>query len=197
MMFSDASIADALAAGDVQITPTVDPSHVRPVGIRLHLDENILVPDPSEEVLDLSGAAPVDYRQVRLTDNGFVLQPRQFVLGSTVEAIQVRPDLVCHLDGRSTLARLGLMVHCTAGVIDNNNDEPRTIVLELFNFNVRPLLLKPGLPIAMLTISQLSVPIRQANATQYAGQRGVVSPDLAFHADGRHLREGMNLPRGT
>jgi dCTP deaminase len=191
MMLSDGAIHAAILSGDVRISPEVPPEHIRPVGIRLHLGTDILVPVPSTYEIDPMGTDVPEYEPHDLRGDGFRLESRTFVLGSTREAIQVVPSLVCRLDGRSTLARLGLMIHSTSSVIDNNTDDQRVIVLELYNLGASPLRLRAGLPIGMLTFFRLAEAISQPSASQYAGQSGVKVPDLDFHRTGNHLLEGL------
>jgi dCTP deaminase len=191
MILSDIAIIRALDAGEIVVQPAIGPEHVRPAGIRLHLGPDLLVPEEGPDVDIMAGESP-RFSRATLDGDGYVLAPKTFILGSSQESVQVSQGLICHLDGRSTLARLGLMIHCTAGVIDHNNDESRSIVLEMYNFGRVGLRLRQGMPIGMLTFEQLSEPIRQANGAQYSGQSGVWAPDLNFHASGRHLAEGFH-----
>jgi dCTP deaminase len=193
MILSDIAIIRALETGEIVVQPPLRPEHVRPTGIRLHLGPGLLIPEEGPAVDIMAGETP-RFRRVTLDGDGYVLEPKSFVLGSSQEMVQVSPALICHLDGRSTLARLGLMIHCTAGVIDNNNDQGRTIVLEMYNFGRVGLRLREGMPIGMLTFEKLTDPIMQQNGTPYSGQSGVWAPDLNFHASGRHLAEGFRLP---
>jgi dCTP deaminase len=192
MILSDVAIIRALDSGEIVVQPPIGPEHVRPVGIRLHLGPDLLIPEDGPDVDIMAGETP-RFGRATLDGDGYVLGPKAFVLGSSQEMVQVSPALICHLDGRSTLARLGLMIHCTAGVIDNNNDEARSIVLEMYNFSRVGLRLRKGMPIGMLTFEKLTDPIIQQNGTPYSGQSGVWAPDLNFHASGRHLAEGFRL----
>ncbi|MDR3643152.1 MAG: dCTP deaminase [Candidatus Doudnabacteria bacterium] len=177
MVLSDKSINEYLASGKIIIEPAVTPNDVRPVGIRLHLGEGLLLPK-SGQTVDLSKEQPVDYDSITMGTDGFVLKPSGFILGTTLELIKVPRNIVCFLDGRSTLARLGLMIHVTAMVADGNFEEPGSIVLEIKNLSPMNLILKPNLPIGMLLFNQIDQEIAQDVQFQYKGQKGVLPPDL-------------------
>lgn len=177
MILSDVTIAEFLKKGKIVVLPEFDQKDIRPAGIRLHLGSGLLVPEKGQ-VIDLAGSGEVSYKEIEIEKNGYELKPDEFVLGSTFERFQVPRDIVCHVDGRSTVARVGLSIHCTSQVIDGNFDEPRTIVLEMKNIGPSTLLLRPRFAIAMLTFSQLTAPIAQKSQEQYRGQRGVRAPNL-------------------
>jgi histidine triad (HIT) family protein len=182
MILSDYSIKRQLASGAIQVIPPVEDEQIRPTGIRVHLGEAVLVPRPNL-VVDLRESRSPKFERVELGEGGFVLLPGGFVLGSTRETVRVEPNLVCHLDGRSTLARLGLFVHCGSSVVDNNNGSGRSVVLELMNGGPFPLRLHAGIAIGLLTFTTLAESIEQPDQQQYDGQLSVTPPDLAFHAN--------------
>ena len=177
MILSDASIRELIDSGKIVILPEFDTRNIRPVGIRLHLGKDLLIPQPGQTI-DPGEAGEMRYDTVEIGDGGFILKPDQFVLGTTYEKFQVPRDIVCHIDGRSTVARLGLSIHCTSGIIDGNFNEPRTVVLEIKNIGPTNLVLKNKLAIAMLTFTNLSTPILQETQDQYRGQEGVIAPNL-------------------
>ena len=177
MILSDVTIKELIGSGHITILPDFDFGDLRPVGIRLHLGKDILIPEP-DQTIDLSGNLEVKYQQVTMGEEGYLLKPGEFILGSTHEKFQVPRNIVCHIDGRSTTARLGLSIHCTATIVDGNFDELRSVVLEMKNIGPSNLLLKPELPIAMLTFAGLSSEIAQNSQEQYRGQEGVVAPNL-------------------
>ena len=113
-----------------------------------------------------------------MQDEGFILHPGQFVLGTTYEKFQVPRDIVCHVEGRSTVARIGLAVHCTSGIIDGNYEEARTIVLEMKNVGPFEIVLRYKAALALLTFSQLTTEIEQGSQKQYQGQEGVMAPNF-------------------
>src|SRR6185312_4890499 len=166
MMFSDATIKKLLASGQISVLPSFDMKDIRPAGIRLHLGSKLLIPK-KDQTTELSGGE-VSYDEVEFS-RGYTLRPDEFVLGTTYERFQVPRSVVCHIDGRSTVARLGLSIHCTSAVIDGNYDEPRSVVLEIKNIGPMNIILKPSDAVAMLTFTQLSEPIEQASQVQYRG----------------------------
>jgi deoxycytidine triphosphate deaminase len=82
------------------------------------------------------------------------------------------------VDGRSTVARIGLSIHCTSGTIDGNFEEARTIVLEMKNQGPFDIVLRHRTALAMLSFHQLTTDIEQSTQKQYQGQDGVVAPNL-------------------
>src|SRR5678816_4251890 len=101
----------------ILIEPDFDKKNIRPVGIRIHLAKHLLLPEPNQ-VVSLALAQELKYKEIDLTTEDFLLEPGQFVLGASYEAIQTPPNVLAILDGRSTVARLGLTTHITASVID-------------------------------------------------------------------------------
>lgn len=177
MILSDISIKKLIESRQIIVLPEFNLKDIRPVGIRLHLGKYLLIPR-SEQTVDISAGENPLYDKVEIGESGYILKPNEFVLGTSYEKFQVPRDIVCHIDGRSTIARLGLALHCTSSVIDGNFDEPRTVVFEIKNIGPMDLVIKPKLAIAMLTFSKLSEPIEQKSQEQYRGQDGVVAPNL-------------------
>jgi dCTP deaminase len=177
MILSDQTIKEYLSSGKIIVVPEVLIADIRPVGIRLHLGSDLLVPKPNQ-IVDLSQAQKVEYDPIKMQEVGYTLKPNEFILGTTKELIKVPRNIVCFLDGRSTFARLGLTIHVTAMVADGNFEEPGSIVLEMKNLSPMNLLLKPNLPIGMLLFNQIDREIAQGVQFQYKGQKGVLPPDL-------------------
>ncbi|UAK34092.1 hypothetical protein K8O92_09445 [Nocardia asteroides] len=183
MILSRPTIINYIYNGRISMRPSFDAAQVRPFGIRVHLGADILRPVAMD--VDLSVETEIDnlYRRESILDKGLVLAPGEFALGATIESFMVDPELACRLDGRSTLARLGLMVHCTAETIDNNNSEHRAVVLELKNISAFTVKIPYGYGVGMLTFIQASEPVDPADEqTQYAGQLDVMGPNLKFPA---------------
>jgi dCTP deaminase len=130
------------------------------------------------QTVDLNADENIRFDRLSISDEGFILRPGQFVLGSTYEKFQVPRDIVCHVEGRSTVARVGLAVHCTSGIIDGNFEEARTIVLEMKNQGPFDIVLRYRAALAMLSFSQLTTEIEQSSQKQYQGQDGVVAPNF-------------------
>ena len=118
------------------------------------------------------------YDKINISDEGYILKPGEFVLGTTYESIQLPKNLVGKLDGRSTIARLGILIHCSSDTIDGNHEQPRSIVLEIKNIGNFNIVLKQRTPMAMFVFSTLSGEIQQKSQTQYENQTGVQPPNL-------------------
>ena len=103
-------------------------------------------------------------------DEPFILHPGEFVLGSTLERVAIPDDLVARLEGKSSLGRLGLLIHSTAGYIDPGWDGH--ITLELSNVARLPITIYAGMRIGQLSFQQLTTPVDQPYQGKYQGQRG-------------------------
>mgnify|MGYP003377136521 CR=1 FL=1 len=106
-------------------------------------------------------------------DEPFILHPGEFVLGSTLERVAIPDDLVARLEGKSSLGRLGLLIHSTAGYVDPGWDGQ--ITLELSNVARLPITIYPGMPIGQLSFLQLTTPVDAPYAGKYLGQAGPVA----------------------
>ena len=177
MIFSDRTIKDFLDKGAIRIFPDFDPANIRPAGVRFHLGNELLIPQQGQKV-DLDGNEDAVFTRMAISNEGFILHPNEFVLGSTYEKFQVPRNVVCHLDGRSTVARIGLAIHCTSGIIDGNFEEARTIVLEMKNQGPFDIVLRYKMAVAMLSFNQLTTEIEQSAQKQYQGQDGAIPPNL-------------------
>lgn len=177
MFLSDVDIRRALKADSIAISPAVRSEDIRPAGIRVHLADTIAVPKPCEgEIVDFSNMDGLDYGMVELGSEGYVLRKREFILASTRENIRTSPGILAQLDGRSTLARVGVMVHCGSMVIDNVHDEARAITLEIANLGPYDVRLRTGDGVGMLFFSYLQTPVKQPANAQYRGQVRVTPP---------------------
>ena len=166
----------------ISIRPQFDERQLRPVGLRIHLGETILRPD-ANQVVDLSKEEPITpaFKRIDIRSSPLVLHPGEFVLGSSVESIKLHTTLGCRLDGRSTLARLGLMVHCTSEIIDSIHQAHRCIVLEIKNVGPFQVRIPHLYPIGMIVFEKLTDPVDLAlEQDQYKGQTEVTPPNLAF-----------------
>ena len=155
MILSDRTIREALDAKRISIDP-LDPASVQPSSVDVRLDHRFLVfrnhtrglIDVKEDLTDLT--EPVEASD----DNPFILHPGEFVLGSTLERIALPIDLVARLEGKSSLGRLGLLIHSTAGFIDAGWDGQ--ITLELSNVASLPITLYPGMKVGQVSFMQMT-----------------------------------------
>ncbi|GAA0916370.1 dCTP deaminase [Virgisporangium aurantiacum] len=176
MLLSDRDLIDELKAGTLLLEP-FDPALVQPSSIDVRLDRFFRVfnnhlythIDPAEQQDDLTAMVEVGDGQ------SFVLHPGEFVLASTLEVITLGDQLAGRLEGKSSLGRLGLLTHSTAGFIDPGFSGH--VTLELSNVANLPIRLWPGMKIGQLCIFRLSSPAEHPYGTEvygsrYQGQRG-------------------------
>ena len=171
MVLSDRTIREYLASGRLVIDP-YDPSLVQPSSVDIRVSSQfrvfhnnrqpyIDVRRPLEDLTDVV---------VMSGDEPFILHPGEFVLGSTLERVAIPDDLVARLEGKSSLGRLGLLIHSTAGYIDPGWDGQ--ITLELSNVARLPITIYPGMPIGQISFLTLTTPVDQPYRGKYQGQSG-------------------------
>lgn len=155
MVLSDHSIKLEIAKGRIVIEPC-SPDDIQPSSVDLHLDDDFAVFYNSRyPYIDPLAEQPGLTEQVRASKiEPFVLHPGEFVLGSTFEHIEIPDDLVARLEGKSSLGRLGLLIHSTAGYIDPG--WRGKITLELSNVSNLPILLTPGMKIGQISFSTMT-----------------------------------------
>lgn len=186
MFLSHQTIEKYIDEGKIIIQPEFDKKNIRPVGLRIHLAKEILIPEEGQTV-EISGSTKLKYKEVDLTEKEFYLEPGGFILGATYEAIQTPSNILAILDGRSTIARLGLTTHITASIVDGTFEIPHVIVLEIKNIGNFRVKLKFKDPIAMMVFAELKDPVVQKIQSQYgAGQSKVTPPNLKFKTGQDH-----------
>lgn len=176
MLLSDRDIRAEVQSGRVRVEP-YDEAMIQPSSIDVRLDrffrvfENhkYSVIDPSVEQSELTRGVEVGPKEF------FILHPGEFVLASTYEVISLPDDLAGRLEGKSSLGRLGLLTHSTAGFIDPGFSGH--ITLELSNVANLPVKLFPGMKIGQLCLIRLSSPAEHPYGSalygsRYQGQRG-------------------------
>jgi dCTP deaminase len=176
VLLSDRDIRAELDAGRVRLDP-YEPAMIQPSSIDVRLDKFFRLFDNHKyPVIDPSQEQPELTRLVEVgPDEPFVLHPGEFVLGSTFETVTLPDDVAARLEGKSSLGRLGLLTHSTAGFIDPGFGGH--VTLELSNVATLPILLWPGMKIGQLCFFRLSSPTEHpygsaAYGSRYQGQRG-------------------------
>jgi dCTP deaminase len=175
VVLSDRTIRRLLQEGHIGIEP-YDESLLQPSSVDVRVDRYfrvfhnarypfIDVREPQEDLTEL----------VEADSEPFILHPGEFVLGSTLERIRLPDDLVARLEGKSSLGRLGLLIHSTAGFIDPGWDGH--VTLELSNVANLPITIYPGMKIGQLSFVQLSEPAESPYGSgglgsKYQGQKG-------------------------
>ena len=176
MLLSDRDIRAELDAGRVALEP-FDEAMIQPSSIDFRLDkffrvfENHRYPhiDPAQDQSDLT-------RMVETVgEEPFILHPGEFVLGSTYEVVSLPDDIAARVEGKSSLGRLGLLTHATAGFVDPGFSGH--VTLELANVATLPIKLYPGMKIGQLCFFRLSSPAEHPYGSakygsRYQGQRG-------------------------
>lgn len=176
MLLSDRDIATSLDSGRIHLDP-LDRNLIQPASIDVRLDRlfrlfdnhRYAVIDPAKEQPELTRLVEVD------PDEPFVLHPGEFVLGATYEVVTLGDDIAARLEGKSSLGRLGLLTHSTAGFIDPGFSGH--VTLELSNTATMPILLYPGMKIGQLCFFDLSSAAEKPYGSgqigsHYQGQRG-------------------------
>ncbi|OYR43956.1 dCTP deaminase [Halorubrum sp. Hd13] len=195
MILSDADILDRLAAGDLVVEPLGDvDQQVQPASVDLRLGERFLEfqrtnipcihPTEADEVGEYVTETTVD------EGDEFILHPGDFVLGTTTERVEIPDDLVAHVEGRSSLGRLAIVVHATAGLCDPGYKGQ--ITLELSNLGTAPVALSPGMRVSQLTFTELKSPADRPygaeRGSKYQDQDGPqasrIGDDPEFEGDG-------------
>lgn len=179
MVLSDHDIKTELAAGRIVIDPLGE-GLVQPASVDLRLGGDFLVFRNSTHVaIDPLTHQPDLTEQICVDEGGaFVLHPGQFALGTTLERVALPNDILAKLEGKSSLGRLGLMIHSTAGYIDPGWDGQ--ITLELSNVANLPILLHPGMRIGQISFERMSSPVdvpygSPELGSHYQGQRGATA----------------------
>jgi len=174
VILSDRSIKEAIAAGRLGIDP-FDPELVQPSSVDVRLDTKFLVfrntkrayidvKQPADDLMEMIEVSP---------DEPMFLHPHEFILGSTVERVRMPDDLVARLEGRSSLGRLGVVIHSTAGFVDASFEGH--ITLEISNLANLPIALYPHMRIGQISFTQMTTeserPYGPERGSKYSGQR--------------------------
>ena len=176
MVLSDRDIKAELEAGRIVVDP-LDVKDVQPASVDVRLGSDFRIfrnsshtfIDPRNEQQGLAETIVIPEGEA------FVLHPGQFALGTTLERVALPDDVLGKLEGKSTLGRLGLMIHSTAGYVDPGWDGQLT--LELSNVATLPIKLWPGMRIGQLSFERMSSPVERPYGSaglgsHYQGQRG-------------------------
>jgi dCTP deaminase len=193
MILSDRSIREEIQQGRIEIDP-FDEANLQPSSVDLHVDRtfrtfhNARYPfiDVKKDMPELTELVEVE------GDTPFILHPGEFVLGSTLERVRLPDDLVARLEGKSSLGRLGLLIHSTAGYVDPGWDGYLT--LELSNVANLPITIYPAMKIGQISFFRLTSSAEHpygstGRGSKYQGQRGP-TPSRFFEEFGRKPEGG-------
>ena len=184
-VLSDRDIRASLEAGQVVIRP-YDPADLQPSSVDLHLDHSFRVfrnnrypfIDVRQKQPDLTELLTIE------PDEPFILHPGEFVLGQTLEWVELPTDLVARLEGKSSLGRLGLLIHSTAGYVDPG--WKGNLTLELSNVANLPIALYFGMKIGQISFFRMTSPVDRPYGSPSLGSKyqGQSEPTAsAFHRD--------------
>jgi dCTP deaminase len=201
MILSDTDLLARLRDGGLVVEPLDDVDlQVQPASIDVRLGREFLEFQRANiPCIHPNSEAEVDeYVSETIVDEGneFILHPGDFVLGTTKERVEVPPDLVAQVEGRSSLGRLAVVVHATAGFIDPGFRGK--ITLELSNLGTAPVALTPGMRISQLVFTEMKSPSTRPygaeRGSKYQDQSGPqasrIGGDDEFHGRGRDERAG-------
>jgi dCTP deaminase len=186
MILSDYDIIERIAKGSIVIEPSLEAQSVQPSGVDFTLGDEFATfraaryGSLESEVIDPKRDNPLIYFTY---SDCYIMQPNEFLLGTTVETIKIPDDLVARVEGRSSIGRLGLTVHSTAGYIDPGFEGQ--ITLELTNHTNRPWCLYPGMRICQIIFEELKSPAirpygHQDLNSKYQKQKGVQGSLIHF-----------------
>jgi dCTP deaminase len=201
MILSDREIRAALASGHIVIEPVDDPEiQIQPASVDLRLGNRFVIfRHAMKPFIDPVADDASDYTEVIGIgdEEAFFLHPGEFVLGTTKERVKVPDDLVARVDGRSSIGRLAILVHATAGFIDPGFEG--TVTLEFSNVGKMPVALRPNMRVCQISFERLSSPAEQPygsrRGSKYQGQVGPTpsrihrDTRLAHSADSRGVTD--------
>ena len=184
-VLSDRDIRAALEAGTIKINP-YDPEDIQPSSVDLHLDRSFRVfRNNRYAYIDVRAPQPDLTELLTVADDEpFILHPGEFVLGQTLEFVELPNDIVSRLEGKSSLGRLGLLIHSTAGFVDPG--WKGNLTLELSNVATLPIALYCGMRIGQISFFTMSSEVDRPYGSpelrsRYQGQKEPTAS--AFHRD--------------
>lgn len=185
MILSDRDLKERLDRGDIRMVPALDlETQIQPASIDLRLGYEFQTFNYTRQAL-IDPADPESFEQLTSTvrlvaGERFIVHPREFVLATTLERVHVPDDLVARLEGRSSIGRLGIVIHSTAGYIDPGFQG--AITLEISNLGRIAVALYPGMRICQISFEALSSPVRHGygikRAAKYQGQESTTASRL-------------------
>lgn len=183
MIYTDEDIKKLRSEGKINIEPWYEDA-VQPASVDLHLDDNFLMFDNvNHALIDLKKGVNDLMRKVVISDEEpLIVHPGEFVLGTTIEKVTLGPDVIGRLEGKSSLGRIGLVVHVTAGFFDPGFSGQCT--LEITNLNNMPIALYKGMKICQFSFCMATSPAKRPYGhkelgSHYHGQVGATKADLS------------------
>ncbi|HWG91802.1 MAG TPA: dCTP deaminase [Candidatus Thermoplasmatota archaeon] len=189
MILSDRDIRERLSKGDLKVGPLEDPDlQIQPASIDLRLGHEFLVfRTPHIPYIDPREVPDGYTEKITVADDGvFILHPREFALGTTLERVEIPDDLVAMVEGRSSLGRLAIVIHATAGLVDPGFKGH--ITLELSNLGNVPVALHPRMRVSQIVLHRMQSPAERpygspGRQSKYQEQRGPVASRIMQDRD--------------
>ena len=181
-MLSDQTIEKLINEGQIQISGFTD-GDLQPASVELHLASQLRMFTESETgIVDVEQGSNVPTTEMTLDSEGYLLLPGTFILGSTIEVVSLPDYIVGRIEGKSTLGRLGLAIHATAGFIDPGFTGDLT--LEISNLARHIIRLRPGMKIGQMALMMMDKPARRPYGhpelgSHYQHQRGPTNARLS------------------
>lgn len=181
MILGDRDLKLRLERGDLVVTPLDDPElQIQPASIDLRLSDEFMVYKlPHLAAIDPQDSESISRYTERLviaSSGHFILHPGEFALGATLESVKIPSDLVARVEGRSSIGRMAVVVHATAGFIDPGFEGQ--ITLELSNLGRLPVKLSPGMRISQIVLHEMKSPAERPygpeRGSKYLGQCGPI-----------------------
>ena len=172
MILNDKTIKQYIQERKLIIDP-LEENQIQPSSVDLKLGDEFLIYPDSIEVLDVRDknlSAKLDL--VKVDDSGFIIQPKHFILATTVEYVKLADNLTAFVEGRSSLGRLGLFIE-NAGWVDAGFEG--NITLEFYNANTRPIKIYPNMRICQLVFAEMKGKAEKPYRGKYQGQRGATA----------------------
>ncbi len=172
MFLSNKTICEYIQEGKINITGELS---VESMGISMNLGDSLLIPLPNQTI-DTQNPIQPQYSTHNLLEGTYTLKPNEFVLGVTKQSVSTSKDILTIIDGRSTLARLGMSIHITAMVADGVPFNPENSVLEIKNNGNFNIVLHAGDRVGTYLFAQLTAPIEGEKISNYSNQTSVTPP---------------------
>ncbi|MDQ6795920.1 MAG: dCTP deaminase [Chloroflexota bacterium] len=192
-VLSDRDIRAAIESGNVTIRP-YDPRDLQPSSVDLHLDRSFRVfRNNRYPYIDVRAPQPDLTELLKVADEEpFILHPGEFVLGQTLEWVELPVDLVARLEGKSSVGRLGLLIHSTAGYVDPG--WKGNLTLELSNVANLPIALYYGMKIGQISFFQMSSPVDRPYGSKDLGSKYQGQSEPTASAYHRDFANGQKAP---
>lgn len=158
MILSDTTLMELIVNNNVPLINPFNIEDLQPCSVDLHLGEELKT---------------IEGKMIDLTQESYKLKPNEFILGCTFETIQVPLNLVAQINGKSSIGRLGIMVHCTAGFIDSGFNGQ--VTLEIKNLSDKEFELKYNDCLCQIIFETLTAPVTTPYDGHYQGSQGVVN----------------------